>query len=82
MMKRCWADNAEVRPTFTELCRELEDWIQREIPYLDMEQLNENQPYYDASEELISSGESVEANTATGNLACDDNEFTSEFTKF
>ena len=47
-----------------------------------MEQLNENQPYYDASAELISSGESVEANTATGNLACDDNEDASEFTKF
>ena len=82
MMRRCWADNPETRPTFTDLCREIEDWIQREIPYLDMDQLNEDQPYYDASTESLSSGESVDANTATDNLACDDNEVTFEFTKF
>ena len=82
MMKRCWEDNPEARPTFTDLCRELEDWIQREIPYLDMDRLNEDQAYYDASAESLSSGESVDPNTATDNLVCDDNEVTSEFTKF
>lgn len=82
MMRRCWEDNPEARPTFTGLCQELEDWIQREIPYLDMDQLNEDQPYYDASAVSLSSGESVDANTATDNLANDDNEVTSEFTKF
>ena len=90
MMRRCWADNAEVRPTFTELCRELEDWIQREIPYLDMDQLNEDQPYYEASATASLSsgsscdghapGESLPSNTAADNLACDENEVTSEST--
>ena len=89
MTQRCWAENPDARPTFTELCQELEDWIQREIPYLDMEKLNEDQPYYDASAVSLSSGsscdghapgESVDANTAAVNLACNDNEVTSEST--
>ena len=91
MMRRCWADNPDARPTFTELCQELEDWIQREIPYLDMNQLNEDQPYYDASAVSLSSGsscdghahgENVDSNTAADNWACDDNEITSESTNF
>jgi len=60
MMRRCWADNPDTRPTFTELCQELEDWMQREVPYLDMDQLDENQPYYDASAVSLSSGSSCE----------------------
>ena len=85
MMRRCWADNPDVRPTFTELYQELEDWIQREIPYLDMNQLNEDQPYYDASAVSLSSGSScdehvpgecLDVNTAADNLACDDIEVT------
>ena len=91
MMRRCWADNPDARPTFTELCQELEDWIQREIPYLDMDQLNEDQPYYDASAVSLSSGsscdghahgENVDSNTAADNWDCDDNEITSESTNF
>ena len=84
MMRRCWAENPDERPTFTELCQELEDWIQREIPYLDMDQLNEDQPYYDASAVSLSSGsscddghapgQSLDLNPAADNLACDDNE--------
>ena len=90
-MRRCWTDNPDARPTFAELCQELEDWIQREIPYLDMEQLNEDQPYYDASAVSLSSGsscdgqapgESVDANTAADNLASNDKEVTSESTNF
>ena len=89
MMRRCWADNPDMRPTFTKLCQELEDWIQREIPYLDMDQLNEDQPYYDASAVSLSSGSSCDghapggslhSNAAADNLACDDNEVTSEST--
>ena len=89
MMRRCWEDNPEARPTFTDLCRELEDWIQREIPYLDMEQLNEDQPYYEASAVSLSSGsscdghapgENLDLNTAAYNLAFNENEVTSEST--
>ena len=60
LMRRCWADTPDTRPTFTELCQDLEDWMQREIPYLDMDQLNEDQPYYDASAVSVSSGSSCE----------------------
>jgi len=91
MMRRCWVDNPDLRPTFTALCQELEDWIQREIPYLDMDQLNEDQPYYDASAVSLSSGsscdghapgESLDSNPAADNLACDDDEVTSQSTNF
>jgi len=56
-----------------------------------MDQLNEDEPYYDASAVSLSSGsssdghapgENVDAKTATDNLACDDNEVTSECTNF
>ena len=89
MMKRCWEDNPDARPSFTELCQDLEDWIQREIPYLDMEQLNEDQPYYEASAVSLSSGsscdghapgENLDLNTAAYNLAFNENEVTSEST--
>lgn len=50
-MMRCWADNPDARPTFTELCQDLEDWMQadHDTPYLDMSQVDEGQPYYDMS---------------------------------
>ena len=86
MMRRCWADNPDARPTFTELCQELEDWIQREIPYLDMDQLNEDQPYYEASATAsLSSGSSYdrhapEKSLPSNTLACDEKEVTSEST--
>ena len=81
MMTRCWADNPDARPTFTELCQDLEDWMQRDTPYLDMDQLDEDQPYYNASAISASSGslceepasESHDSNTTAENLACDDN---------
>ena len=34
--------------------------MQRETPYLDMDQLDEEQPYYDASARSMSSGSSCE----------------------
>ncbi|XP_078362117.1 uncharacterized protein LOC144646410 isoform X2 [Oculina patagonica] len=49
LMTRCWEDDPDGRPTFTELCHDLEDWMQRDVPYLDLNQLDEDQPYYDAS---------------------------------
>ena len=55
-MRHCWADNPDARPNFTELCQDLEDWLQRDTPYLDMDQLDEDQPYYDASTRSISAG--------------------------
>ena len=60
MMTRCWADNPDARPTFTELCQDLEDWMQKDTPYLDMDQLDENQLYYDASAVSASGGSSCE----------------------
>ena len=85
-MRRCWADDPDTRPTFAELYQELEDWMQREVPYLDMDQLDEDQPYYDASVVSLSSGsssevhapgESLPSNTDTDNLALDGNQVTS-----
>ena len=60
MMTQCWADNPDVRPTFTELCQDLEDWIQQDTPYLDMDHLDENQLYYNASAVSASGGSSCE----------------------
>jgi len=86
LMRRCWAANPDSRPTFTELCQDLDDWMQREVPYLDMDQLDEDQPYYDASAVSLSSGssceghapgESLASNTDAGNLARNGNEVTS-----
>ncbi|KAL9980680.1 hypothetical protein ACROYT_G009297 [Oculina patagonica] len=82
MMTRCWADIPETRPTFTELCRDLEDWMQAYAYYLDVNQLDENQPYYDTSVVSASSGsfseehesDSPESNNTAGNLADRDNE--------
>ena len=68
-MRRCWAENADTRPTFTELCQDLEDWLQREVPYLDMNQLDEDQPYYDASAVSLSSGSSCEGHSPGESLA-------------
>ncbi|XP_078363420.1 fibroblast growth factor receptor 2-like [Oculina patagonica] len=73
LMRRCWADNPDARPTFTELCQDLEDWMQRDTPYLDMDQVDEDQPYYDVSAAAQSSGssESSDSNTNADNLAFD-----------
>ncbi len=81
-MTRCWEDNPDTRPTFTELCRDLEDWMQAYAYYLDVNQLDENQPYYDTSMVSASSGsfseehesDSPESNNTTENLADRDNE--------
>ena len=69
MMRRCWADNPDTRPTFAELCQDLEDWMQREVPYLDMDQLDEDQPYYNASALSLSSGSSCEGHASSERLA-------------
>ena len=89
-MRRCWADNPDTRPSFAELCQELEAWMQREVPYLDMDQLDENQPYYDASAVSLSSGSSCDGHAAAGSFASnnadhfaqDGNQVKSEFTSF
>ena len=78
-MTRCWADNPDARPTFTELCQYLEDWLQAHSCYLDMNQVDENQPYYDTSAVSASSGslceehesENPESNITLENLAGD-----------
>ena len=65
--------------------------MQREVPYLDMDQLDEDQPYYDASAVSLSSGSSCEghalskslaSNIDADNLPGDGNQVTSEFTSF
>ena len=73
-MRRCWTENPDTRPTFTELCQDLEDWMQREVPYLDMSQLDEDQPYYDASAVSLSSGSSCERHAPGESLASNLNE--------
>ncbi|KAL9980660.1 hypothetical protein ACROYT_G009272 [Oculina patagonica] len=60
LMTRCWADNPDARPTFTGLCQVLEDWMQRDTPYLDLDQVDEEQPYYNLSAVSQSSGSSCE----------------------
>ena len=57
-MTRCWDYNPDARPTFTELCQDLGDWMQAEICCMDMSQLNEDQPYYNESTVSVSSGSS------------------------
>ena len=89
-MMRCWADNPNSRPTFTELGQDLEAWMQQDTPYLDMDQLDEDRPYYNVSMVSASSGSSCEdptskdpdLNAAACNLACDENPVESEFTRF
>lgn len=66
-MTLCWADNPDARPTFTELCQDLEDWMQRDTPYLDINQVNEDQPCYDSSAVSVCS---ADKNIAAENLAC------------
>ena len=52
--------------------------MQRGTPYLDMDQVDEDQPYYDASAMSVSSGSSCEEhvtectdrNTTAENLSC------------
>ncbi|KAL9980676.1 hypothetical protein ACROYT_G009289 [Oculina patagonica] len=76
LMTSCWADNPDARPTFTWLCQDLEDWMTRDNPYLDINQVNEYQPYYEASAVSASSGSSCEehesettdSNATAGNL--------------
>ncbi|XP_078362132.1 uncharacterized protein LOC144646418 [Oculina patagonica] len=89
LMTRCWADDPDERPTFTELCQDLEDWMQRDVPYLDLGQLDEDQPYYDASAVSAVNKSSYEGhesegpdpNTTAASLACDNNDDESESTK-
>ena len=65
--------------------------MQREVPYLDMNQLDEEQPYYNASAVSLSSGsssdghapsESLASNVDVDNMPGDGNQVTSEFTSF
>ena len=52
--------------------------MQRDTPYLDMDQVDEDQPYYDVSAMSVSSGSSCEEhepectdlNTTAKNLSC------------
>ena len=75
LITSCWANNPDTRPTFTELCQDLEDWMQRDNPYVDLDQVDEDQPYYNVS---VSSGSSCEEhapecpdfNTNAENLSC------------
>ncbi|KAL9980673.1 hypothetical protein ACROYT_G009286 [Oculina patagonica] len=82
LMTRCWEDDPDGRPTFTELCQDLEEWMQRDVPYLNLDQLNENQPYYDTSAVSAANKSSCEGheskspdpNTTAASLACDNND--------
>ena len=89
-MMRCWADNPDARPTFIELCRDLEEWMQRDVPYLDLDQLDEDQAYNDTSAVSASNksfydeeheSQCPEPNTTAANLACDNNDDKLEITR-
>ncbi|XP_078362094.1 uncharacterized protein LOC144646399 isoform X1 [Oculina patagonica] len=90
LMKHCWADNPDARPTFTELCQDLEDWMQRDVHYLDLDQLDEGQPYYNTSAVSVANkssfgeheSESPDPETTAASLACDNNDDKLEITKF
>ena len=64
--------------------------MQRDTPYLDMDQVDEDQPYYDASAVSPSSGSSCEECASTespesninANFTCDDKEVKIETTSF
>ena len=47
LMMWCWTEEPENRPTFTELRAELEAWMQRDVPYLDMDRVDDSKHYYD-----------------------------------
>ncbi|KAL9980663.1 hypothetical protein ACROYT_G009275 [Oculina patagonica] len=89
LMTRCWADDPDARPTFTELCQDLKEWMQRDVPYLDLSQLDEDQPYYNAS--VVSAAnksscgehesESPDPETIAASLACSNNDDKPESTK-
>ena len=55
-MTRCWDYNPDARPTFTELYQDLGDWTQANSCSVDISQLNEDQPCYNESTVLVSSG--------------------------
>ena len=64
--------------------------MQRDVPYLDLDQVDEDQPYYDASavsaasrsfSEERESG-SPDPNTTAASLTCDNNEDEVEITQF
>ena len=57
-MTRCWDYNPDARPTFTELSQDLGDWIQADPCCVDISQFNEDQPNYNESTVLVSSGSS------------------------
>ena len=65
LMTCCWEEAPDKRPTFTKLRQDLEDWMQKQTPYLDVGQVDEDQPYYDAAAESPSSGSSLEAEEHT-----------------
>ena len=72
LITHCWADNPDTRPTFTELCQDLEEWMQRDTPYLDLDQVDEDQRYYNTSAMSASSGSSCEEHALERpeNLSC------------
>ena len=48
-MTSCWDYNPDSRPTFTELCQDLGDWMHADTCCIDMNQLDEQQSYYNES---------------------------------
>ena len=64
--------------------------MQRDVPYLDLDQVDEDQPYYDASVVSAASRSSSEEresgipdpNTTAASLTCDNNEDKVEITQF
>ena len=64
--------------------------MQRDVPYLDLDQLDEDQPYYDTTAVSASNKSSYDeehgsqcpdSNTTAANLACDNNGDKLEITK-
>ena len=46
-MKACWNERASERPTFGQLRQTLEQMLQKDVPYLELSQINnESMNYY------------------------------------
>lgn len=45
-MKDCWEENPENRPTFTRIREELEEVMERDTPYLELQNMDPSSSYY------------------------------------
>ena len=49
VMRQCWSENPDDRPTFTELRERLESMMEREVLYTDVQHFDETEDESDSS---------------------------------